>query len=293
MSDDHTQVAEPAAEDSPEALREMFAEIVSGDSSEAKEKEEAEDTPAPTPEKGEDPAPGAESEAHREAVPDEKDREIERLRNQIAGVLPRYEALQKEHRDRVAREKAQSDSTAKPALTDEQKASIRDFGEVGELLLQLTEQVDSLSKLKPELEAKAAGLDDIRAEVEERKLREAEEARKSAEAEDEKRLSTYHADWKEVSKSKGFEQFVATLPPAERQELSETANPRIYASYLSDYKATLSGQSIADIQSSRQRRLNNANTPAGRQTSPQSESTSEVEAIFKKVLNESLAKSAR
>lgn len=286
---DNTNV-EPVAEDSPEALQTMFAEIVSGDSSAAKEKDEATDAPAPTPEKEADPATDADSEAHREPAPDHRDREIERLRNQIAGVLPRYEALQKEHRERVAREKTQPDATAKPALTDEQKASIRDFGEVGELLLQLTEQVESLSKLKPELEAKAAGLDDIRAEVESRKLREAEAARKQAEEADEKRLAEFHKDWREVSKSEGFAQFVAALPPAEKQELSETANPRVYASYLTDYKKSLSGQSIADIQSSRQRRLNNATTPAGRQTSPQSETPADTEALFKKVLNETLAK---
>ena len=275
MSDyDTTADVNPSAEATPEPVAEsasteelaaLFKEAV-GDDSGAKETTEAvvsEETPA-----------SATAEAHQPKE-DPKDREIAELRNRLDGLMPRYQALQKAHDSRVAEEKA-----GREATTDKDAENLREYGEIGNVVLDLRKQL-------AELQEKASVLPEVHAEVLSAREKK-EQAAQAAEFEaTQTRLAELgHKDFKEVSRSPGFKEWVASLPPVDRTELENTTSPRVYAAFLSDYKATLKSlpsRTTADIRAEREKRIANATTVDSKPSG--ASGSNERESVWKRAFN--------
>ena len=257
---------EPVAEStSNEELAALFKEAFGGDSG-AKETTEAvvpEETPA-----------RATAEAHQPKE-DPKDREIAELRNRLDGVMPRYQALQKDYDARIAEEKA-----GREVATGKDAELLEEYGEIGNVILDLKKQLAALQE-------KASVLPEVHAEILSAKEKR-EQAAQAAEFEaTQSRLAELgHKDFIEVSRSPGFKQWVGNLPPEDRRELETSNSPRVYAAFLDDYKATLKSlpsRTTADIRAERERRIANATTvdskPSGASAS------NERESVWKRAFN--------
>lgn len=258
--------SEPVAEStSTEELAALFKEAV-GDDSGAKETTEAvvsEETPA-----------RATAEAHQ-PTEDPKDREIAELRNRLDGVMPRYHALQKANEARMAEEKS-----GRQAITEKDAELLDEYGEIGGVILDLKKQLAALQQ-------QASVLPEVHAEIEAAKEKRELAAEAAAFNATRTRLTELgHADFVEVSRSAGFKEWVGKLPPEDRRELESSNSPRVYAGFLSDYKATLKSlpsRTTADIRAERERRIANATTvdskPSGATAS------NERESVWKRAFN--------
>jgi hypothetical protein len=275
-TDTGTIDASPTAEESPQPVAEststeelaaLFKEAV-GDDSGAKE------TPSVVEPELDTPASASKAEAHQPEE-DPKDREIAELRNRLDGLLPRYQALQKAHETRVAEERA-----GKRENDGKHDATLQEYGEIGEVILDLKKQLSVLqerSAILPEVHAEV-----LATQEERRKAAEAAEVRKT----EERMTELGHSDFKEVSRSKEFKAWAETLPAEEREALKNTWIPWVYAKFLDDFKAarkSLPSRTTADIRNEREKRLASATTVDSKPSAPPE--SNERSAIWKRAFN--------
>jgi hypothetical protein len=260
---------QPAAESaSREELAALFKEAVGADSG-AKENPESE-----LPEV-EAPAKASKEEAHQPKE-DPKDREIADLRSRLDGLMPRYQALQKAHEQRLAEEKQ-----GKAVESDKSAEALKEYGEIGDIVLSLKKEIAALQQ-------RTSVIPEVHAEVEAAKHEKAKAAQAAEEAKTAERLSELgHKDFKEISRSDEFKAWVQTLPAEDREELVNTTSPRVYAAFLADFKASRKpgpSRTTADIRAEREKRLALA-TAVDSTPSAASTGSTEREAIWKRAFN--------